>query len=35
VNNSTPLPLEITVSGDDSQNPRFRLGKTTGSVTVN
>ncbi len=34
VSNNTPVPFEIMVNGDDRQNPRFKLGKTTGSVIV-
>jgi Tfp pilus assembly protein PilO len=34
VANNTSLPFEIAVSGDEPQNPRFRLGKTAGSIIV-
>lgn len=34
VTNRTDIPLEITVSGDDSKAPRFVLGKTQGNVSL-
>ncbi len=34
VTNKTDIPVEITVSGDDSKAPRFVLGKTQGSVSL-
>ena len=34
VTNNSGMPLEITVKGDNTENPRFKLGKTTGSVNV-
>lgn len=34
ITNNTDVPFEITVKGDDTGNPRFIKGKTTGSVTV-
>ncbi|HEX2947245.1 MAG TPA: hypothetical protein VHT96_14975 [Clostridia bacterium] len=34
VTNRTDIPFEITINGDDSKNPRFVLGKTSGSVSL-
>jgi len=34
VANNTSVPFEITVKGDNTSNPRFITGKTTGSVIV-
>ena len=34
INNESDLPLEISVKGDNKQDPRFKLGKTTGNVVV-
>ena len=34
VNNHSGMPFEITIKGDNKQNPRFILGKTVGNVIV-
>ena len=34
VDNQTEVPVEIVVTLDDPESPRFRLGKTTGNVTL-
>ncbi len=32
VDNQSGVPVDVIISKDDAQNPRFRLGKTTGTV---
>jgi Tfp pilus assembly protein PilO len=34
ITNNSDIPFEITVKGDDNNNPRFIQGRTVGSVTV-
>ena len=34
VNNNSDMSFELTVKGDNKQNPRFTLGKTAGKVIV-